>query len=289
MVKAILSGEDLKSYENSSSSEAMVYRAAFVRTGLSGGDFPLDGGCRRIMEEIEDFFVEGKGKRVSFSLLYDRLQGKNYGARRGILPLFLAWKICLLDGMPVIYLGNKELDITVDVLNNINQFPESYELYIEEKEVEKELYLKKLEEIFCKEESIHVSNRFFYIMESMQRWYRSLSQFTRTSGDYPKKVADRVKNVRKLLKQTELNPREFLFEQLLYAMDALCTLYNLATDNGSLFSGGSAIEPTVHCETDDWFQCAISHCRNVTVLHANHRDDGVFRFKLLAVYQPMFR
>lgn len=219
VVKAILSGEDLRSYENSSSSEAMVYRAAFVRTGLSGGDFPLDGGCRRIMEEIEDFFVAGKGKRVSFSFLYDRLQGKNYGARRGILPLFLAWKICLLDGMPVIYLGNKELDITVDVLNNINQFPESYELYIEEKEVEKELYLKKLEEIFCKEESIHVSNRFFYIMESMQRWYRSLSQFTRTSGDYPKRVADRVRNFRRLLKQTELNPREFLFEQLLYAMD----------------------------------------------------------------------
>ena len=62
-----------------------------------------------------------------------------------------------------------------------------------------------------------------------------------------------------------------------------------ATDNGSLFYGGSAIEPTVHCETDDWFQYAISHCRNVTVLHVNHRDDGVFRFKLLAEYQPMFR
>lgn len=219
VVEAILDRKDLEVYAKSSSSEAMVYRAAFVRTGVSDKDFPLDVGCRRIMKEIDNFFVKGKGNKVSFSILYDCLQGRDYGVRKGILPLFLAWKICLLDGMPVIYLGNKELDITVDVLNNINQFPESYEIYIEETEVEKELYLKKLEEVFWKEEGVDVSNRFFYIMESMQKWYRSLSQFTRTSENYPKNIIGRVKNLRKLLKQTELNPREFLFEQLIFAMD----------------------------------------------------------------------
>ena len=60
---------------------------------------------------------------------YERLQGKDYGVRKGVLPLFLAWKFYLLEGMPVLYLGNKELLITVEVLNNINQFPESYDLY----------------------------------------------------------------------------------------------------------------------------------------------------------------
>lgn len=220
VVKAILNGEDMEPYGRGSSPEAMVYRAAFVRTGLAGEDFPLDGGCRKIMEEIEDFFVEGNGKRASFSILYERLQGRHYGVRKGILPLFLAWKFCLLEGMPVIYLGNKELDITVDVLNNINQFPESYELYIEEKEMTKEFYLREMEEIFCKEQRITCSNRFSCIIGEMQKWYRSLPQYTRVSEDYPEDMLYAVKGLRKLLKQTEPNPREFLFEQLPQAMES---------------------------------------------------------------------
>lgn len=55
VVRAILDGKDLEEYERGSSPQAMVYRAAFLRTGLAGEDFPLDGGCRKIMEEIEDF------------------------------------------------------------------------------------------------------------------------------------------------------------------------------------------------------------------------------------------
>ena len=113
------------------------------------------------MEEIEDFFVKASGKRVSFQMLYERLQGKDYGVRKGVLPLFLAWKFYLLEGMPVLYLGNKELLITVEVLNNINQFPESYDLYIEKKDMEKELYLQEMEDIFCdaQTEKIIRSNR----------------------------------------------------------------------------------------------------------------------------------
>ena len=85
--------------------------------------------------------------------------------------------------MPVLYLGNKELLITVEVLNNINQFPESYDLYIEKKDMEKELYLQEMEDIFCdaQTEKIIRSNRLSVIMENMQKWYRSLPQYTRPS------------------------------------------------------------------------------------------------------------
>lgn len=222
VVRAILDGKDLEEYERGSSPQAMVYRAAFLRTGLAGEDFPLDGGCRKIMEEIEDFFVKASGKRVSFQMLYERLQGKDYGVRKGVLPLFLAWKFYLLEGMPVLYLGNKELLITVEVLNNINQFPESYDLYIEKKDMEKELYLQEMEDIFCdaQTEKIIRSNRLSVIMENMQKWYRSLPQYTRVSERYPQEMLYAVRNFRRLLKQTELNPREFLFEQLPNAMDS---------------------------------------------------------------------
>ena len=124
--------------------------------------------------------------------------------------------------MPVLYLGNKELLITVEVLNNINQFPESYDLYIEKKDMEKELYLQEMEDIFCdaQTEKIIRSNRLSVIMENMQKWYRSLPQYTRVSERYPQEMLYAVRNFRRLLKQTELNPREFLFEQLPNAMDS---------------------------------------------------------------------
>lgn len=221
VVNSILNEEDLEDYAKGSSPEAMVYRAAFLRTGLAGEGFPLDGGCRKIMEEIEVFFAMGNGKRASFSILYQKLQGRDYGVRRGILPLFLAWKFCLLEGMPVIYLGNKELELSVEVLNNINQYPESYELFIEEEEMNKEQYLKGLEEVFCKDKGrSRYSNRFASIIDGMQKWYRSLPQFTRISNHYPKKMLRGVQGLRRWLKQSELNPREFLFEQLPLAVEA---------------------------------------------------------------------
>lgn len=220
VVNTILQGEDLEVYGKGSSPEAMVYRATFLRTGLAEGEFPLDGGCRRIMEEIEEFFSMGNGKRVSFSILYQKLQGRDYGVRRGILPLFLAWKFSLLEGMPVIYLGNKELEISVEILNNINQYPESYELFIEEEEMNKERYLKELEEIFCRDRSGSCSNRFSSIIDGMQRWYRSLPQFTRISDHYPKNLLHGVQGLRRLLKRSELNPREILFEGLPQVMEA---------------------------------------------------------------------
>lgn len=221
VVKAILEGEDLEKYQYSSSAEAMVYRAAFVRTGLAGEDFPLDGGCRKILEEIEDFFAMSVGKKVDFSVLYQRLQGKDYGVRKGILPLFLAWSFELMEGMPVVYLGKKELNITVDILNNINQFPESYELYIEKKDMEKEVYLREMEKLFSikNKKEMRSANRIFGITEGMRQWYRSLSRFTRNSGNYPQEIQESVKRLQKLLKRMDLNPREFLFEQLPKAVE----------------------------------------------------------------------
>ena len=137
VVRAILDGKDLEEYERGSSPQAMVYRAAFLR----------DRSCRRrvsVRRRLSKdhggdrgLFCESKRKagipfRFSMSVCRERLRG-----RKAYFRLFLAWKFYLLEGMPVLYLGNKELLITVEVLNNINQFPESYDLYIEKKDMEK--------------------------------------------------------------------------------------------------------------------------------------------------------
>ena len=68
---------------------------------------------------------------------------------QGIIPLFLAKKLADTEGTAVIYLKNKELEVSFDTLNNVNEFPDKYELYIEPETAAKDWYLKELEQIFC--------------------------------------------------------------------------------------------------------------------------------------------
>ena len=51
-------------------------------------------------------------------------------------------KLSEIEGTAVIYIGEKELEITSDNLNHVNDFPENYALYLELETVEKKKYLK---------------------------------------------------------------------------------------------------------------------------------------------------
>lgn len=247
VVNAILKWEDCDKYLKGTSPEAMVYRAAFVRTGVVGGDYPVDMGLARVLEEIDAFFMECGGQKQYFSGLYENLQGRHYGVRRGILPLYIAKKLSELDGTAVIYLGKKELHIDADILNRVNEFPEEYQLYIEPESVRKEWYLKELEKMFCeaiqpidsigtivskdtllkndlsyeeKKTGYRVNghyrgqNRLNWIVQVMQRWYRSLPQYAMVTMEFSREHLDGIKLLRNQLRRAELNPRELLLEKL---------------------------------------------------------------------------
>lgn len=212
VVTAILE-EQGECFETGTAPECMVYRAAFVRTGILGNRFEKDSGCSRIMMEIQDFFQSCSGQRRSFQELYHRLQGKDFGVRKGILPLFLAQKLAVAEDVPVIYLGKKELELNAETLNSINNFPQDYELYIEEGGARKEQYLRRLEKIWEVEDHVVFKKRtrWMRILDAMQKWYRSLPQYTMTTKTWKEK---QVVLLRNLLKRAELNPREVLFERI---------------------------------------------------------------------------
>lgn len=212
VVTAILE-EQGERFEAGTAPECMVYRAAFVRTGILGNQFEKDAGCCRILMEIQGFFQRCCGQRRSFRELYHQLQGKDFGVRRGILPLFIAQKLTVAEGVPVIYLGKKELELNAETLNSVNNFPEDYELYIEEGGVQKEQYLKMLEKIWAVEDDVVFKKRtrWMRILDAMQKWYRSLPQYTMTTKVWKHK---QVTVLRNLLKRAELNSREVLFERM---------------------------------------------------------------------------
>lgn len=219
VVKNLLAGEDGTRYERGTTPAAMVYRAAFFHTAG-------DAGCQEMNREIESFFARCAGKRQSFDMLYERLQGEHIGARKGIIPLFLAKKLADADGTAVLYIGGKELEISADTLNRVNDFPGKYSLYLEPETAEKEWYLKTLEELFDIPAAYSLSkqSRLLGLVEGMQKWYRSLPQYAMVTMDFLKEeiknslpdaeFVKKISGLRNLLRRAEVNPRELLFDKI---------------------------------------------------------------------------
>lgn len=178
---------------------------------VAKGCYPLTPVCAYALLNISEKI--GQNERTVFTFLAGNepgslnriMEGRNRENLIGVEYVYDYFKNLFRETVDETYIHN-----------------ESYDLYIEKKDMEKELYLQEMEDIFCdaQTEKIIRSNRLSVIMENMQKWYRSLPQYTRVSERYPQEMLYVVRNFRRLLKQTELNPREFLFEQLPNAMDS---------------------------------------------------------------------
>lgn len=215
IVEKLLKGLDCSPYSKGTSPEATIYRAVLIRTGIRG-EIPIQQGCLNVLEEIKRFMKECGGKKGSFDELYQRLSGKGYGLRRGILPIYLANELPKLSDTPVIYFQEKEVPLEAEILENINENPKDYFLYIEEKTIKKEEYLESLEHLFLKEESA-AATRMEKIAEGIWWWYRSLPQiavhFKKKPKDFTENEYIELVRVRKLLNRMELNPRELLLDK----------------------------------------------------------------------------
>lgn len=233
IIDAILNEDELERFEKGTSSESTIFRATLVNTGILKGDKKEEDGCRRIINEIDRFIKKSAGEKVCFEKLYKKLLGKQFGARKGIIPIFIAKKIVNLQDTPIIYLQDKEVEISSEILNNINQKPNEYYLYIEKESIQKEKYLNVLEELFLTEElrkkQKSKMQRLSNITSGIQRWYRSLDQYTLTftkqifevdEEEYlPEEYMEKLCSFRRIFKGIELNPREVLFEKI---PEALC-------------------------------------------------------------------
>lgn len=222
----ILKGEDCSIYQKGTAPEATIYRAVFIRTGLltfaqkepQSAAGQKDKGTQQVLEHIMAFFKSSVGEKRSFVLLYEKLLGQGYGARQGVLPLYLAYCISKLNTLPVIYMGDREVKLDEKVLDHINDTPEKYYLYTERTSYDKETYLDNLERIFGRE---HIGeedrfNRLEVICQDMYHWYCALPQCSRTYSveDKAEKIQRGVKRFRNLFSKIERNPREVLLVSL---------------------------------------------------------------------------
>lgn len=214
IIANILEQADFSVYNKGTSPEATIFRATMVHTGMivkNENEEKQDEGLILANRAIADFIKSCAGRKVSFLELYSVLEGKGFGVRRGVIPIYLSRALSAMGDTPVIYLNHREVDISSEVFENINTRPEEYYLFVEKESLMKEKYLKKLEDIFVQDVSLN-NNRLSAIVNGMQKWYRNLPQFTLNTK---KLVKDSTYyRFRNLFRNMELNPRDILFEKI---------------------------------------------------------------------------
>lgn len=226
----LLEKRDFWEYRKGTSPEATIFRAVFLKTGViklqHGGEviqYEMDRGVGAVLQEMEQFLHSAAGRKQSFGALYQTLQGQRFGVRTGVLPLYLAYSITWFEETPVIYLGEKEVMAEPQILENINNSPEQYYIYMEKETVEKEVYLAALERMFAISPSQNRRNRLQEISDGIYRWFCSLPQCAKNYSieEFPEKKRQGIHYLRNTFSKIERNPREVLLEGLPAAFDEI--------------------------------------------------------------------
>ena len=209
------------------SAEATIYRATIKNLGITTKlDIETmnekDSYIKFVMGAIENFFNGSAKEKKSFQVIYDELLGERFGLRLGVIPIYLSLYMNQCKDKVILYNGNKEVDISVENINNINSYPDRYLLLMQDGSKEEREYVNNLLELFKKEKQMKkfAYNKNILVVEEMKKWFQCLSKYTQrhsimisNEGDY-NKIDTKYKKITDKLIKLNINPREFLFEDI---------------------------------------------------------------------------
>lgn len=220
IITALFTHTDTEEFYSGTNQEATVYRSLFVRTGIKGNVELPDKRLLKVINLINAFIDECADSRKSVKDIVNKLVSKPYGIRRGILPLYFAYVLSERKEDLVFYLSGVEVQLDPNVIVNLVETPEEYELYVSKEDIEKEKYISELNELFRVGEQRNLTdNRIKNIVICMQRWYRSLPQASRNLTDIDlltefNDLNGYLRGLKNLLQRAEINPYEMLFVSL---------------------------------------------------------------------------
>ncbi len=202
--------------------ETTIFRVAIKRKGLLDGTESNDQNLNEILDVIKNFILSSEEKKKSFSDLYDIFYNAEfkYGLRSGIIPIYLALKMKDYLDKIVIYFGEKEVPLSVETLNRINETPNKYFILLEEGSKEKENYIINLDNLFNEYKSKKEAgySRYTTILESIQSWIYGLPKYSKDCqiASYNKysNIDFDIIQFRKLLLKFDSNPRDLLLNKL---------------------------------------------------------------------------
>ena len=218
-----------------SGQEVSIMRSVLIRTKIlqDAETSPYicletpDDNINKVLATIRSFFVSAAKKdSACFEELYHMLTDASFGfgIKKGIIPIFIAVVVRELRQSITILYGKKEVKITADLFNGINDNPSKYFVRIDEWNAEKDEYIKGLATIFSDyiAESTYSFDNTNLIVNAMSRWYLSLPKYSKElvevyygGEDHSfKPVSKSKRKFINALKQVDINPHQFLFEDI---------------------------------------------------------------------------
>lgn len=218
IIQAILDHEDNEQFYGGTNQEATIYRSLFCSTGIKS-DMP-NAEIKEILFLMTEFIESCSEQKRNLEGLVQELISEPYGMRKGVLPIYMGYLLSQRNEDIVVYFSNMEVQITAEIVVNMCEVPEDYDLFMSKADLQKEKYIESLNILFGVQDNRNLSvNRIKNIMICMQRWFRALPPVTRNTSNFSEyEKADDVKvhlvKVRKLLQKVDFNPYEELFVKL---------------------------------------------------------------------------
>lgn len=192
-----------------------------VSLNLSPDDEKLCG----VLSIIDAFFEQTKTTgATSFEMLYQILIGPQHGIgmRKGIIPIYIAAVLRKHLKNAVICDQFGEVNVTPNLLNEINENPGAYSVKIEDWTDEKEDYIDALSLVFADyiSEADRAKAGYAYLTVAMGRWYLSLPKYTKelkmiyTGGNNRIEVDAEKRKFMALLKQPSIGTLDLLFTRM---------------------------------------------------------------------------
>lgn len=225
--------KSIKEFKSEGNSvECTMFRTTLLNKGLINNQDTMAEDLSPLFEEIQSFIINSEKEEKSFKELYENLltNKKGIGMRKGILPIYLAYALSKYLNEAIIYIGGrkkKEVPLTMEILNNINDNPESYFLQIEKGTKEKDDYIAGIEELFKEHRNTRNSEgKYGDIVKSMQVWLQSLSKYAQSHKIDLKKCNELDQSIvkfRSSLAKFDINNRQFLFIDIpkMFKVDSL--------------------------------------------------------------------
>lgn len=218
IIEAIMNREDDEDFYIGTNQEATIYRALFEVSDVA--KFDTDKNIRKIQALIDDFVNQCSDKRVKLSVIVNKLIEPPYGMRLGVIPVYLAKVLSERNEDLIVYFSDTEVQLAPEIIVNMCVHSEEYSLFVSKADIQKEDYIKKLNDLFEVESSRALTeNRIKNIVICMQRWFRSLPQISRNLAGIDELQLDEDSKhnmmvLKQMMQKVDPNPYEILFVSL---------------------------------------------------------------------------
>lgn len=203
--------------------EATIFRAVISAFELGHCDTPNDDSLKSVFEIIDNFILNAEQNPVTFSDLYSVLCAPPYGMRKGVIPIYIAYRMRSKADRVIIRQGRAEREISGELFNAIDSSPEKFTFSVEVGTADLDSYIDGILSLFGVKNNAGINKRKMAV-EALCEWYRGLPKFAR---DHQKvysangvKITSQIMSFRAKLTKFEINSHELLFDDIPRAFEA---------------------------------------------------------------------